>query len=139
MRQIVIVMALSIAGGFIPLLHSQQAVPLITGPLSVQDKTASLETEVITVGRLAAYPNNITRHAGKFILILQSQGADPKASFTVEAVAAVNSTQVAVPLLRFDFMLSKRGLLGGVVNPPVGQYQLKSATTGQVLSTLTIN
>lgn len=138
MRQTLIVMALSITSGFLMHLRAQQTVPLVTGPLSAQDKTVSLETEVISVGRLAAWPNSITRHTGKFILILRSQGADPKAIFTVEAATAVNSTQVATPLQSFDFTLSKRGLLGAAINPPVGQYQLKSAT-GQVLFTLTID
>ena len=141
MRQIVIVMALSVAGGFSTSLRAQQAVSLVTGPLSAEDKVASLETEIITVRRLAAWPNTITRHAGKFILILRNRGADPKSVFTIETVPAPSSAaQVSVPpVVRFDLTRAPSGLLGGAINPPVGQYQLKSATTGQVLCQLTVN
>jgi hypothetical protein len=141
MRKIAILITLSLAGGSVlNLLAQQQAVLLVTGPLSAQDKAASLEAEVITVGRLSAYPAAITRHAGKFILILHSRGADPKSAFTLEAVAATESTaQAATPVVRFDLTRAPYGVLGGAINPPAGRYQLKSVSTGQVLCQLTIN
>jgi hypothetical protein len=141
MRQIAIVIALSVVAGFFMHLPAQQRVPLVTGPLSAEDKTTPLESEIISVGRLGVWPTTITRHAGKFILILHNRGADPKSVFTIEAVAAPGSTaQVsATPVVRFDLTRVPAGLLGGAINPPVGQYQLKSLTTGQVLCQLTIN
>src|SRR6266478_598628 len=81
-------------------LHADQKIPLITGDLSVQDKASRLETEVVSIGRLAASPVALHRHAGKFILIVQNASGDPKASFVLESLSGAQQT--ATPILHFD-------------------------------------
>jgi hypothetical protein len=125
-------------GIFFGSLHAQEKVHLATGPLSDADKALRLEVETVSVSRFGALPNSIHRHPGKFILVVLNKSGNPQQSFTLEPVAPGNAPPSGNPPMRLGGLTARNGKAAGLIDAPIGQFQLKSATTGNVLCQITI-
>lgn len=124
-----------------PNLYSQQKIPLQNQDASSAAAIAGkhLEVEVIEVGPHGAIPAEIHRPVGQFILLLVNHTHEPAASFVLVPEAAGDGVAAANPILRLtDRAPSARHKVAGLVDAPAGQFDLKSAATGNVLCRITI-
>jgi hypothetical protein len=120
-------------------VRAEETIPLLTGDLSVQDKAARLEVEIVSIGQFGAVPNTLHRHAGKFILIVRNVSGDPNPSFVLESLIGGGTQQTVTPVLRLDSIVAWHGYWAGLVDAPVGQLRVSSPTTGKVLCQITID
>ncbi len=124
---------------FLRPLSGQDAIPLVTGPLSAADKSAKLPVEIIAVTRFGALPNSINRAPGKFILLVLNKTLYSQDAYSLEPVAVGNASAPATAAVRLGGALAQNRKSAALLNLPVGQYELKSAATGTVLCQITIN
>ncbi len=120
-------------------LYAQEKVPLTTGPLSSADKAQPLEVVTVSVNRFGALPSSITRHPGKFILVVVDKSGGHAQSYSLLTVSAANTQPAATPLMSLGGATARNGKSAGLFNAPVGQFQLKSTATGAVLCQITID
>jgi hypothetical protein len=113
----------------------------VSAPVSAPPTTtgsAAMETEVVVIYDSVAFPSQITRKQGQFVLHLINRTKRVSLSLVLEspAVSAVQASAVTQALGLGSFAASKRTI--GLVNPPPGQYLLKSQASGKVFLTITI-
>lgn len=113
--------------------EAAQQIPIVNPPGQDKKPAHPLEIEHVEIHRLMALPNNITRPAGPFVLVLVNETGNPKASFAVQPARA------GTAILAFDAHTPEvRHRKAGLLDLPKGQYELTAVDSGHVLCTITI-
>src|SRR5579864_3208859 len=108
-----------------------------TGPVTIQTATPAasgtvslIETETIMVSDVAAIPAQIKRSRGKFFLDIINAAKHSSLNLVLESpsVAAAQLTGLGKAINLPSFASLKH--VAGVFDAPVGEYHIKSQTTG---------
>lgn len=128
-----------IVAASIHVLPAQDKVPLTNGQSAGANQPDRLEIEVMEIHRLSAVPNHI-RRSGKFVLLLLNRTSDANAAFVLEPVASggAQASQTAAVRWGGPGGWSSKRASSAIIDQSPGEFHLKSATTGHVLSTITV-
>lgn len=99
-------------------------------PLQAQQTGSALEAEVITITPLGFEPAEITRPAGRFILVVDNRSGLEEITFRLDREGGNRVHEIRMPRKHPDW--------DGVVDPPPGTYLLTEASHPDWLCRITI-
>jgi hypothetical protein len=119
-------------------LLAQRKVPIVNAPQGFQANHT--EIELVDVRQRGAWPHHLQRKAGKFILLVINDTPDLSAAFVLEPAGVADGALGPNPILRIgapgEWIHDHR--LAALFDATTGNFDLKSAVTGKILCTITI-
>ena len=116
-----------------------EVIPLSNVPQTTESADGTpLQVEFVEVGRLTATPDQISRPAGKFILVLVNKTVFPLPSLQIDSAGFADGILDPKPLIK---LINSKALypqkVAVLVDLPIGEFHVKSLATFNTFVVLT--